>query len=669
MTKKEVEKKIHQLRMLLEKYRDEYHVRDSPTISDELYDSLHAELVALEKKFPELDHPMSPTHRVGAIPLESFSKVVHDIKQWSYDNVFDHKELTEWEDKIIRILEKSGIKERPEYIVELKIDGLKVILTYEKGILYRSATRGDGEVGEEITQNIKTLKSVPTFLSQHIDITVIGEAWIGKSELLRINTERKSNEEPVYANTRNLAAGTLRQLDPRIVASRKLELFAYDMEGEIAPQTQQEELNFLADLGFKVNGDRAFCKSLNEVQNFYNKWIKLKHDQDYGIDGVVIKVNQRKLCDALGYTAKSPRYGIAYKFPAEEVSTIIENIVVQVGRTGTITPVAELRPVLVDGSVVSRATLHNQDEIDRLDARIGDTIVLRKAGDVIPEVVSVVIELRNKKSEPFCLPKTCPSCGSTLKKNIEKSNISVALFCQSKNCPAKEYKKFVYFVSKRAFNIEGMGEKIIEEFLSLGLIKTLPDIFKIRKEDIMHLEGFGDKSALNLVSSISSARNISFEKFIYSLGIHGVGEETAKDITREYIDITNLRTTTFDKINNIYGVGQKIAQNVVDWFADSENQKVLTGLLKEIKIVYKKQSTNTQPLSGKTFVLTGTLSALGRDEAKAKIEEFGGKVSTSVSTKTSYLVAGESPGSKLVEANKLGIKVLTEDEFVNILPK
>ena len=441
MNKKEIGIRIGELRRLLERHRILYHVHDKPEISDEVYDSLMRELEKLEKENPDFYSSLSPAVRIGGDVIDHFEKVTHTVKQWSFDNVFNFKELLDWEERNLTILKKENIKETPTYVAEMKIDGLKVILTYEDGNFVRAATRGNGEIGEDITENIKTVKSIPLVLPEKVSFIVIGEAWMKKKDLERINKEREKDGLALYANTRNLAAGTLRQLDPKIVATRNIQIYAYDVEQTIDnrqkttdyPKTQEEELELLSKFGFLVNKDRKVCKNLKEAQTFYEKWIEKRHTQDYGIDGLVIKINERKLWDELGYTAKSPRGGIAYKFPAEVVATKLLDITVQVGRTGAITPVAELAPVLLAGSTVSRATLHNEDEIKRLDVRVGDTVSLRKAGDVIPEIFDVFKELRPKNAKTFVMPTNCPSCDSKLSRIQIGKELSAALYCLNKS--------------------------------------------------------------------------------------------------------------------------------------------------------------------------------------------------------------------------------------------
>lgn len=679
MKHKDIEAKITELRRLLEHHRHLYHTLDTPVISDEVYDSLLKELDSLEKEYPEFDSPMSPTHRVGGAPLDHFEKVKHDIKQWSFDNVFSYDELQAWEDRNKNLLLKEGIDVSPTYIAELKIDGLKIILTYVDGVLIRAATRGDGQIGEDITENVKTIRSIPLVLPEKVSMTVIGEAWMKKKDLERINLERSKEELPAYANTRNLAAGTLRQLDPRIVATRNLQIYAYDIETEESRRrspeasmpkgnttnslhTQQEELDTLYRYGFLVNQSYKNCKTLKEIEDFYHSWVSKRGNQDYGIDGLVIKINERKLWDTLGYTAKSPRAGIAYKFPAEEVTTKLMAITMQVGRTGAVTPVAELDPVLVAGSRVKRATLHNIDEINRLDVRVGDTVMLRKAGDVIPEIFDVVKELRPKNTKAFIMPMNCPECGSVLvRENIGKT-ISAALYCKNKECPAKHLENLIHFASKKGMYIEELGDKTIETFHDLGLITDQASIFKLRKEDIEGLDGYGFKSAENIIASIQKARTVPLSRFLYSLGIRHVGEQTAKDIATHFETFDKIRGATLEELLAVGGVGDKVAESIVEYFNDTSISAHLEKLLKEVTIE-KAETKKGGAFSGMTFVITGTLPTMSRDEAKLYIEAQGGKVSGSVSAKTNYLLAGEEAGSKLKDAQKLGVKIIDEVEL------
>ena len=689
-TKKEILERILDLRKLLERHQYLYHVLDNPEIEDSVYDSLFHELLKLEEENPEYKDDNSPTKRVGGKILDHFEKVKHEFRQWSFDNVFDFNELKDWEERNRKFLEKLNINKNFSYVSELKIDGLKVILTYKSGELVRAATRGDGEIGEDITENIRTIKSIPLKLKQKIDITVMGEAWMERKELEKINKIQEENNLPKYANTRNLAAGTLRQLDTKIVAKRNLKVFAYDTEGGNI-KTQIEELQFLKENNFLVNKHFKLCKNLEEIEKMYESWKEKREDEEYGIDGLVIKINEREVSDALGFTAKAPRAGIAYKFPAEEVSTKVENITIQIGRTGVATPVAELDPVLVYGSRVKRATLHNSDEIERLDLRVGDTVIIRKAGDVIPEIVSVVKELRNKNSKKFVMPEFCPICNSKLEKEINKLNksgnkikLSTGLFCKNESCEAKHREYFTYFVAKKAFNIDGMGERIIDEFYDLGLVKNVLDIFKLKASDIEGLEGFGEKSADNLINAIEVSKNISLHKFIYALGIRQVGETTAKDIAKKFGSFENFKSAVENILKKrnksdiedlkeefgIAGIGEKSLESMMDYFESDNNQKFLKEILKIVKMesVEKEKSGNT--FEGKTFVITGALSK-PREEFQSEIENLGGKVSSSVSKKTDYVLLGESEDGKLSSkertARELGVKIINEEEFNNLI--
>ena len=657
--------RVAELRKLLEKHRVLYHVHDTPEIPDEVYDSLMQELARLEQEFPELDTALSPTHKIGGEPIDHFTKVTHEIKQWSFDNVFSYEELLAWEERNSSFLLKKSIVEHPTYIAEMKIDGLKVILTYKDGVFVRAATRGDGEIGEDITENIKTVKTIPLVLSEKISITVIGEAWMKKKDLEKINSERTKNGLPLYANTRNLAAGTLRQLNPKIVATRNIQIYAYDVEGG-KYATQEEELVALEQFGFLVNKDRKVCITLQDVEKFYKKWVDKHGTEDYGIDGLVIKVNERNLWDELGYTAKSPRGGIAYKFPAQEVSARLLGITCQVGRTGAVTPVAELEPILLAGSVVKRATLHNEEEIERLDVRIGDTVALRKAGDVIPEIFDVFTDLRPKGAQKFSMPKQCPECGSTLVKETVGKDVSAAWYCKNPDCPAKHLEALIHFVSKKGMNIEGLGDRIIEEFRELGLIKNQASIFKLRKEDIEGLEGFGEKSAENIITSIETSRKVPLSRFLYSLGIRHVGETTAKDVAKHMGTFEAVRHATYEELLVVEGVGEKVAQSLVEYLQDTANQKLIDELLEEVVVGEEKKKQGGK-LAGLSFVITGTLPTLSRDAAKALIEEHGGKVTASVSKATSYLLAGEGGGSKRTDAEKFGVKIISENDLVSMI--
>ncbi len=701
--------RIEKLRKEIDRMRYEYHVLDNPEISDEIYDSLMRELRELENNYPKLQSQDSPSQRIGGKPLDKFQKVRHKNRQWSLDDAFSLEEIKNWEERNTRILEKKvereGLRIRNDksqiifdYCAEIKIDGLKIILTYEKGRLIQAATRGDGIIGENVTEQVKTIQSVPLRLNKEIDIIVVGECWMKKGDLERINKEREKREELLFANSRNAAAGSIRQLDPKITAERKLDSFIYDieyLEGEF-PDNQIKELELLKKLGFKVNKEYKYCKNINEIQKLFELWEDKRNKQEYGIDGLVIKINSRELQEKLGHTGKSPRFAIAYKFIPEKVTTVVEDIKVQVGRTGALTPVAHLHPVKVAGSTVSRATLHNEDEIRRLDVRIGDTIIIQKAGDVIPEVVEVLKNLRSGKEKIFHMPKVCPICGGGVKReeigdsrkrNKESqlstlnSQLSASHYCLNKKCFAVEKENLIHFVSKKGFNIDGMGEKIVEQLMNEGIISNMADIFELTEGDLEPLERFAEKSAKKLVEAINKSKQIEFQKFLFALGIRYVGEETAVLVVRNMKFITqkeirNIKDIVeiFSKIKledwlNIKGIGIKSAESLTEWFGDESNKELLRDMDKfGIEIIFPKELRVTDyKLQNKTFVLTGELEHFTRDEAKDIIRKKGGDVSSSVSQKTDYVVAGENPGSKYDKAKMLGVKTIDEKEFIKLI--
>ncbi len=671
-----IQKRIENLRKELDEHRYFYHVKDEPKISDAVYDSMMTELIKLEKEYPEYDSKVSPSKKVGGDILTHFVKIEHKYKQWSFDNVFDMTELKDWEERNDKILVKENLNTEYDYVCELKIDGLKVILSYKDGVLTSAATRGDGSVGEDVTQNIRTIKTIPLTLKDKVDITVIGECWMKQSDLAKINAKLKSKNLPEYANTRNLSAGTLRQLDSSVVAMRNLQFFAYDIEADrdtllkLNLNTQQNELHFLRENKFLVNSETILCEDLNEIQNLYEKFSHIRNDKEYGVDGLVIKINQCAVWDTLGYTAKSPRAGIAYKFPAEEATATVLDIICQVGRTGAITPVASLTPTLLAGSTVSRATLHNADEIERLDVRIGDMVMLRKAGDVIPEIFEIVIGLRKENSKSYAMPTKCPVCGSELKKEVQKGVESVALFCKNENCEAKHLENLVHFVSKKGMNIDGLGEKIIYEFHELGLISDYASIYKLKIENIENLFGFGKKSAENILKSIDVSRKVKLNNLIYSLGIRHVGETTARDIAKNFDTLNDLIGTSLEDLKLIDGVGVVVAESLYEYFKNQKNLKIVKQLQEELSIDNikneNKNSNLNQNFSSKTFVITGTLSK-SRDYYRDIVLAHDGIVSGSVSSKTNYLLAGESAGSKLKDAETLGVSIIGEQEFLNML--
>ena len=673
MTKAEAQKRIAKLREAIDKYRYEYHVLNALSISEEALDSLKQELVDLEKQFPDLITPDSPTHRVAGKPLAGFKKVKHKVTQWSFNDAFSPEDMRDFDARMKRFLKQETGKDLvPTYICELKIDGLKVVLEYQNGLLVTAATRGDGSVGEDVTENVRTMESVPLRLRQPVDIIVEGEAYMPLSQFKKINQEQEKKGEELYANPRNITAGTIRQLDSSIVAKRQPSTFIYDIaQLENDPtETQDEELKMLQKLGFKVNPHHIHAKSMDDVIAFWEKWQKAKEKEDYLIDGVVIKVNEKEYQEILGYTGKAPRWGIAFKFPAEQVTTVLEDIVLQVGRTGVVTPVAHLKPVLVAGSTVSRATLHNEDEVRRLGLKIGDTVILQKAGDVIPDIVKVLTELRTGKEKEWKMPKECPECGAPLARRTigsKGTESSAAYYCNNPRCPAKDRRTFYYFTSKAAFDIEHLGPKNLDVLLDEGLITIPADIFTLERGDLLALPRFAEKSVDNLLEAIEKARTVSLERFIVALSIPNVGEETAIDFAEYFGAFQKFRAASHSELSSIEGVGPIVAESVVEWFKDSHHAHKVDELLKQVKIQNPAPKTMSAKVAGKIFVLTGTLPTLSRHEAKEMIRKAGGKTASSVSKKTDYVLLGENAGSKLDEAQKLGVPTISEAEFLKLL--
>ncbi len=666
----EVKKRLEKLKKTIEHHRYLYHVVNKPEISEAALDSLKHELTEIEAQYPELVTPDSPSQRVSGKPLPEFKKVTHKVAQWSFNDAFSPEEMVLFDERVKRFLSTrfdlvNKVEPCPTYTCEHKIDGLKIVLEYKNGLLLQAATRGDGTVGEDVTENVKTIESIPLRISEPLDIIVEGEIWMAKSQLAILNKARKANGEEPFANPRNVAAGSIRQLDPKIAASRKLDVFMYDISysSKPVPKRQYEELELLKSLGFKVNPHYKHCRSISEVVVYWRDWQKKMPKEDYLADGVVVKVDEREYQDILGYTGKAPRFGIAFKFPAEQVTTIVEEIVFQIGRTGVVTPVAHLRPVLVAGSTVSRATLHNEDEIRRLDVRIGDTVILQKAGDVIPDIVSVVTELRTGKEKVFVWPARVPLCGGDGR--IERIPGQVAWRCVSQNSFAQVKRRFYHFVSKKCFDMDGLGPKIIDVLLDKNLIGSFDDIFTLRREDLLALPRFAPKSVDNLLESVEKARKVTLPRFIASLSISQVGEETAYDLANHFGSIKKIAEAKFEELEAISGVGPIVAKSLLDWFSDKNNMALVNRLLLHVRVEsLKKADISKLPLAGKSFVLTGTLSSLSRDEAGQKIRSLGGDVSGSVSKNTSFVVAGENPGSKLDIAEKLGVPVLTETDFI-----
>ncbi len=664
---KEVEERVQKLRKAINRYRYLYHVEDREEISAEALDTLKHELVALERQYPELVTPDSPTQRIAGEPLPEFTKVTHTVPQWSFNDVFDEDELRAFDERVQKNVRADfGHGARASYAVELKIDGLKTVFTYEQGRLKNAATRGNGLVGEDVTMNIRTIDSVPLVLEQPLDVVVEGEVWMGKRALADLNRRRKKDGEPEFANPRNAAAGSIRQLDPKVAASRKLDVFMYDLALSSAPMpaTQVHELALIKRLGFKVNPHASEAKGVEDIVKLWKAWEKKKEKEDYLIDGLVVKVNERKFQESLGYTGKAPRFAVAFKFAAEQVTTVVEDIDLQIGRTGILTPVAHLKPVNVAGVVVSRATLHNEDQINRLDVRVGDTVVIQRAGDVIPEVVSVVLELRPNTSKKYTFPKTVPECGGD--GSIERVPGMAAWRCVSKNSLAQQKRRFHHFVGKHAFDIEGLGKKTVDLLLEEGLVSDYADLFTLTEGDLLGLEGFAELSAKNTINSIKERTTISLDRLLIALSIPQVGEETARDIAEHFGTLERVAKATEEELQAIEGVGDIVARSVYSWFRSKEHTKGLAELLKHVA-VFKGKKRAKGTLSGKTFVLTGTLETLSRDEAGARIRDLGGSVTSSVSKLTDFVVAGESAGSKLDRARDLGVAVLSEQEFLKLL--
>lgn len=657
MTKEEAKKRIEKLKKEINHHRYLYHVLDRQEISDDALDSLKHELKRLEDEFPDLVTPDSPTQRVGGKALSKFKKIKHKYSMLSLEDIFSQKEFEEWLERI----QKRMVSAKFTFFAEPKFDGLAVSLIYKNGILEYAATRGDGVTGEDVTQNVKTMESVPLSISQKGIVEVRGEAIITKKNFERINKEQKKLGLQVYANPRNLGAGSLRQLDLKITASRKLDFYAYDLMVDC--QTHHEKHDILRKLGFKTAKDlEKICPSPREVFLHHEKISKIRETLPYNIDGLVVSVDSNKLARDLGVVGKAPRGMVAYKFSPKEATTVIEDIIIQVGRTGTLTPVAVLRPVEIGGVTVSRATLHNEDEIKRLGVKIGDSVIVGRAGDVIPDIKRVLPNLRTGKEKNFHMPKFCPSCGKPVVKG------GVNYFCVNKNCQARHREGLYHFVSRKAFNIEGLGPKILDAFLDYGLIYDAADIFKLQEKDIIPLQRFGEKSAQNLVREINKSLKISLPRFIYSLGILHVGEETALDLAKKFHNFEKLEKIELEELENIRDIGPKVAQSIFLWFSDEQNKKFLRKLKDVgVKIENYKLKTMDYKLAGKSFVFTGELSSMSRDEAKDKVRALGGDASGSVSKKTSYVVAGESPGSKYAQAKKLGVKILTESEFLKMV--
>ena len=660
--KKEIEDRIKKLRETINHYRYLYHVLDKQEISDSALDSLKKELFDLEQQYPDLITADSPTQRVGGKPLKEFKKIKHQQRMLSFNDAFSKEDMEDWQERFTKLLSEEE-KNKVNYYCELKIDGLAIELIYKDGFLQTGSTRGDGSVGEDITQNLKTVEAIPLKIDDKRDLIVRGEVFITKKEFERINKIQQEKGLPVYANPRNIAAGSVRQLDPKITSGRKLDSFVYEIVSGFKTEAHEEKHKILKDSGFKTNKHNKFCKNLEEVLHFREQWIKEREKLDYEIDGVVVLINNNEIFEKLGVVGKAPRGGIAFKFPQAQSTTKVLDITVQVGRTGAMTPVAILEPVQVTGITITRATLHNEDEIKRLGLRIGDTVIVGRAGDVIPDIIKVLPELRTGKEKEFRMPVVCPACGTKL----EKIEGEVLLRCPNKNCFAQKRRNFYHFVSRTAFNIDGLGPKIIDRLLDEGLVQDPSDLFELKEGDVKNLERFAEKSAENLIKSIQEKREITLAKFIYALGIRNIGEETAIDLAKHFGSIKKIKEAKLEDFDSIANIGPVVSRSVYEWFQEKENIKFVERLEKKVEIIFQKAEPKSLKLAGKSFVITGSLDSMSRDVAKEKIRQLGGDISESVSSKTSYVVVGLEPGSKAEKAKKLGVTILSEQQFLELI--
>ena len=655
--------RVEEITKLLERYNYEYYVLDNPTVSDAEYDRLMQELIALETKYPELKSPLSPSQRVGGQVQDEFKKITHKRMMLSLANAFNDADLRDFDKKIRDVLGVDKVK----YMAEMKIDGLGISLVYRKNLIYAS-TRGDGTVGEDVTSNVITIKSVPSHIDCDEELEIRGEVFMPKKSLAKLNEIREKTGEPLFANARNAAAGSIRQLDSSIAASRGLDGFWYYFVNakDFGIRYHSEALNYADKLGFKTNPERRLCNGIDEVIAYIEEYTEKRPSLAYDIDGIVIKVDDMDTYDKLGYTSKTPRWAIAYKFPPEEVITKLTDIIYTVGRTGKITPNAVLEPVRVAGSLVQRATLHNEDFIKDKDLMVGDYVVIRKAGDVIPEVVRVVFKRRTDDVKEYKMIETCPVCGAPLKR------VDAMHFCTNPHCDAKKIEGIIHFSSRDAMDIEGMGEKVVEQFFNQGFIKSIADIYDLGqyREEIISLDGWKDKSIDNLLEAIEKSKENSLEKVLFGLGIKEVGAKMAKTLARKYLDIDALAAASEEELAEIPDVGPVLIKSIVSWFADEKNQELISAL-KERGLNFKYIGNTVKAagnyFSGKTVVLTGTLSSMGRKEATTLLEDVGAKVTGSVSKATDCVIAGVEAGSKLDKAQQLGIQVLNEAEFLDLI--
>lgn len=668
MERHTAEKRVRELHERLNQYSYEYYVLDQPTVPDAEYDRLMQELIEIENAFPELRTPDSPTQRVGGQPLEAFQKVRHDIPMLSLANAFGEGDLRDFDRRV-----RGSLNEEYSYVCELKIDGLAVSLSYENGVFVQGSTRGDGAIGEDITMNLRTIHSIPLRLKEPVSIEVRGEAFMPKKSFEKLNREREERGETLFANPRNAAAGSLRQLDPKIAASRNLDIFLYGIgnSGNVNIQSHSEGLDYLDRLGFKTNKERRKCKDIEEVIQYIKEYTEKRSTLPYEIDGIVIKVDSLAQQEKLGSTAKSPRWAIAYKFPAEEVVTKLLDIELSVGRTGVVTPTAVLEPVRVAGTTVQRASLHNEDYIREKDIKIGDEVVIKKAGDIIPEVVRPIKERRKGEEKEFHMPGHCPECGSEL----VRLDGEVALRCINPKCPAQIREGLIHFVSRNAMNIEGLGEKVIAQLFREQLVKDVADIYQLTKDQLLQLDRMGEKSVSNLLKAIEDSKENSLERLLFGLGIRHVGAKAAKTLAVHFETLDRLMKADVEELTAIPEVGEKMADAVVTYFHQPEVLELIQELKEAgVNMEYKgpkpvSRDQSSSYFAGKTIVLTGKLEALTRNEAKEKIEALGGKVSGSVSKKTDLVIAGADAGSKLAKAREFDIEIWDEEKLLEELNK
>jgi DNA ligase (NAD+) len=661
----EARERAKKLRDAIRAYRAEYHERNESSISPEALDSLKHELVLLEQKYPSLITPDSPTQTVAGKPLAGLKKVTHAVPQWSLDDAFNEEEIRAFDERVRRMLRKSGAASIvPTYICELKIDGAHIILTYEKGSLAVAATRGDGIVGEDVTHSVSTITSIPKQLARPIDLIVEGEIYMSRKGFTLLNKEQEKAGKQLFANPRNIVAGSLRQLDPAAAASRPLGAFLYDIEGlsEAMPASQLKELAFLRELGLPVNPHELRATTIEEVIAYWKKWQGAARDrEDYQIDGIVVKVEDRAQQEALGHTGKGPRYAIAFKFPAEQVTTVVEDISLQVGRTGVLTPVAHLRPVAVAGTMVARATLHNEDFINEKDIRVGDTVILQKAGDIIPEIVQVLTEFRSGTEKRWKFPKSSPLCGGD--GAIERVPGTAAWRCTVAGSFDQQLRKLAHFAGKSALDIDGLGAKTVKLLMEHELVANPDDFFDLTKDELLELPGFKEKSAQNLIDALNDRRRITLDRLLVGLSIPHVGEETARVIAQHFGSLEALLAAKPSAFSDVHGIGEVVADACVRWFEDTENQTLLARLAEHLTVLGMTRASGG-PLEGITVVITGSFESFSREEAEAMVRRAGGKAGSSVSRKTGFVLAGVKPGSKLEAAQELGIPVIGEAEFL-----